>query len=134
MLNTADIFIHHLKRKIIRSSWCGNVLPTTTDLTRFSQNKTIWALDMGALIAGAKYRGEFEVREPVCQLAPGGKPAAPRSIRLEQVAATPDSPRALPHLISAPCQSAAAHPPPPPPRAGAAAAGGMELRARRVCA
>lgn len=25
------------------------------------QNKTIWALDMGALIAGAKYRGEFEV-------------------------------------------------------------------------
>lgn len=26
------------------------------------QNKTIWALDMGALIAGAKYRGEFEDR------------------------------------------------------------------------
>ncbi len=26
------------------------------------QDKTIWALDMGALIAGAKYRGEFEDR------------------------------------------------------------------------
>ena len=27
-----------------------------------SQDKTIWALDMGALIAGAKFRGEFEDR------------------------------------------------------------------------
>jgi len=26
------------------------------------QDKTIWALDMGALIAGAKFRGEFEDR------------------------------------------------------------------------
>ena len=26
------------------------------------KDKTIWALDMGALIAGAKYRGEFEDR------------------------------------------------------------------------
>ena len=26
------------------------------------QGKTIWSLDMGALIAGAKFRGEFEDR------------------------------------------------------------------------
>ena len=27
------------------------------------KNKTIWELDMGALIAGAKYKGEFEERQ-----------------------------------------------------------------------
>ena len=27
-----------------------------------AQDKTIWSLDMGALIAGAKFRGEFEDR------------------------------------------------------------------------
>ena len=32
------------------------------DVPTSLQNKTIWELDMGALIAGAKYRGEFEER------------------------------------------------------------------------
>ena len=32
------------------------------DVPKSLQNKTIFALDMGALIAGAKYRGEFEER------------------------------------------------------------------------
>ena len=32
------------------------------DVTNSLKNKTIWELDMGALIAGAKYRGEFEER------------------------------------------------------------------------
>lgn len=30
------------------------------------QGRTLMALDMGALIAGAKYRGEFEDRLKVC--------------------------------------------------------------------
>lgn len=41
-------------------------LVAVLDRTVCSQNKTIWALDMGALIAGAKYRGEFEVSEYQC--------------------------------------------------------------------
>ena len=32
------------------------------DVPNSLKNKTIWELDMGALIAGAKYRGEFEER------------------------------------------------------------------------
>ena len=32
------------------------------DVPNNLKNKTIWSLDMGALIAGAKYRGEFEER------------------------------------------------------------------------
>lgn len=32
------------------------------DVPQSLKDKTIWALDMGALIAGAKYRGEFEER------------------------------------------------------------------------
>ena len=32
------------------------------DVPESLKNKTIWELDMGALIAGAKYRGEFEER------------------------------------------------------------------------
>ena len=32
------------------------------DIPNSLKNKTIWELDMGALIAGAKYRGEFEER------------------------------------------------------------------------
>ena len=32
------------------------------DVPSSLKNKTIWELDMGALIAGAKYRGEFEER------------------------------------------------------------------------
>ena len=32
------------------------------DMPNSLKNKTIWELDMGALIAGAKYRGEFEER------------------------------------------------------------------------
>ena len=32
------------------------------DVPKSLQDKTIWELDMGALIAGAKYRGEFEER------------------------------------------------------------------------
>ena len=32
------------------------------DIPNNLKNKTIWSLDMGALIAGAKYRGEFEER------------------------------------------------------------------------
>ena len=35
---------------------------TTVTVAAPSQDKTIWALDMGALIAGAKFRGEFEDR------------------------------------------------------------------------
>ena len=32
------------------------------DIPNNLKDKTIWSLDMGALIAGAKYRGEFEER------------------------------------------------------------------------
>ena len=32
------------------------------DVPNSLKDKTIWELDMGALIAGAKYRGEFEER------------------------------------------------------------------------
>ena len=32
------------------------------DIPNSLKGKTIWELDMGALIAGAKYRGEFEER------------------------------------------------------------------------
>ena len=32
------------------------------DVPNSLKNKTIWELDMGSLIAGAKYRGEFEER------------------------------------------------------------------------
>ena len=32
------------------------------DVPNSLKNKTIWELDMGALVAGAKYRGEFEER------------------------------------------------------------------------
>ena len=32
------------------------------DVPNSLKNKTIWELDLGALIAGAKYRGEFEER------------------------------------------------------------------------
>ena len=32
------------------------------DVPRSLQNVTLWSLDMGALVAGAKYRGEFEER------------------------------------------------------------------------
>ena len=32
------------------------------DVPNNLKNKTIWSLDMGSLIAGAKYRGEFEER------------------------------------------------------------------------
>ena len=40
--------------------WANNIDPQTVCVS--SQDKTIWALDMGALIAGAKFRGEFEDR------------------------------------------------------------------------
>ena len=36
------------------------------DVPRSLQDKTIFSLDMGALIAGAKYRGEFEERLKAC--------------------------------------------------------------------
>ncbi len=32
------------------------------DVPNSLKNKTIWELDMAALVAGAKYRGEFEER------------------------------------------------------------------------
>lgn len=32
------------------------------DVPNSLKNKTIWELDMGSLVAGAKYRGEFEER------------------------------------------------------------------------
>ena len=32
------------------------------DIPSSLKNKTIWELDLGALVAGAKYRGEFEER------------------------------------------------------------------------
>ena len=32
------------------------------DVPNSLKNKTIWELDLGALVAGAKYRGEFEER------------------------------------------------------------------------
>ena len=34
------------------------------DIPSSLKNKTIWELDLGALVAGAKYRGEFEERLP----------------------------------------------------------------------
>ena len=50
---------------------------------RVVQDKTIWALDMGALIAGAKFRGEFEdrlkavIREVMRWSVPGCHPDLP---------------------------------------------------------
>ena len=40
----------------------SGLMPLTVLCCCRAQDKTIWALDMGALIAGAKFRGEFEDR------------------------------------------------------------------------
>ena len=42
------------------------------DVPSSLQDRLLMALDMGALIAGAKYRGEFEDRLKVSSAAPPG--------------------------------------------------------------